>query len=322
MDLYNVPIVSIACITYNQENFIKDAIEGFLMQKTTFPIEIIINDDASTDNTAEILRDYADKHPNLIIPIFQKENQYSKGFNPGVEFVFPLCKGKYIALCEGDDYWTDPYKLQKQVDFLEANNDYTICFHEVMILKNGEMLTDYVTRRVPEETDILDLAEGNYIHTTSVVFKNKLFDNFPEQFSKAPVGDYFLHMLNAQYGRIKKFNQVMAVYRAHNDGIHSKKLQAQKDDEWLTQLSLMIPCFEGDVKNILVNVFLQLAKSILLSEGTSANRKIEILQLLSEINPDYLIQIIDENEKHKVELNTFKHNLKVLIKSLKQSYTK
>ena len=118
------PLVSIACITFNQELYIRECIESFLMQKTSFPIEIIIHDDASTDNTAIILKEYTDKYPELIVPIFQTVNQYSKGINPGFEFVFPKCSGKYIAVCEGDDCWTDPLKLQKQVDFLEENDGY------------------------------------------------------------------------------------------------------------------------------------------------------------------------------------------------------
>lgn len=120
--IHNPPLVSICCTTYNHGKFIQDAIEGFLMQKTNFPIEIIIHDDASTDNTATIVKQYAEKHPGLIITILQTINQYSQGIKPWPNFVFPKARGKYIALCEGDDYWTDPLKLQKQVDFLEGNN--------------------------------------------------------------------------------------------------------------------------------------------------------------------------------------------------------
>ena len=114
------PLVSIGCITYNHAPYIRQCLEGFLMQKTTFPFEIIINDDCSTDGTTEIVKEYADKYPDLIIPIFHEENQYQKGVR-GIyaKFVYPKVRGKYIALCEGDDYWIDPLKLQKQVDFLE-----------------------------------------------------------------------------------------------------------------------------------------------------------------------------------------------------------
>ena len=126
----NRPLVSICSLAYNHAPYIRQCLESFLMQKSNFKYEIIIHDDASTDGTAEIIKEYADKYPDLIKPIYQKENQYSKGVR-GIfaRFVFPKAKGKYIAMCEGDDYWTDPFKLQKQVDFLEKNPGYSMCFH-------------------------------------------------------------------------------------------------------------------------------------------------------------------------------------------------
>ncbi|HAX96890.1 MAG TPA: glycosyl transferase family 2, partial [Prolixibacteraceae bacterium] len=126
------PLVSICCITYNQEKFIRDAIEGFLMQKTKFPIEVIIHDDASTDKTTDIIREYQSAHPDLIRAIYQSENQFSKGLDQALKHVYGGARGKYIALCEGDDYWTDPLKLQKQVDFMEAHPECTICFHQTL----------------------------------------------------------------------------------------------------------------------------------------------------------------------------------------------
>ncbi len=129
------PLVSICCITYNHESYIRDAIEGFLMQKTTFPFEIIIHDDASTDDTAKIIQEYANQYPELFVTILQKENQWSKGIRPSPTYVWPRARGKYIALCEGDDYWTDPYKLQKQVDFMKENPDCSLCFHNVLKTK-------------------------------------------------------------------------------------------------------------------------------------------------------------------------------------------
>ena len=109
------PLVSINCITYNHEAYIRDALEGFLMQKTDFTFEILVHDDASTDQTANIIRKYEKKYPEIIKPIYQKENQYSQEVEISKQFQFPRARGKYIAICEGDDYWTNPYKLQKQV---------------------------------------------------------------------------------------------------------------------------------------------------------------------------------------------------------------
>jgi glycosyltransferase involved in cell wall biosynthesis len=130
LDQSITPLVSIACITYNQSEYVCQAINGFLMQKVNFPIEIIIHDDASTDGTAEIIREYEIKYPNIIKALYQTENQYIKGKGILAPFVYPVCSGKYIALCEGDDYWTDPLKLQKQVDFLEKNEEYGLVYSE------------------------------------------------------------------------------------------------------------------------------------------------------------------------------------------------
>ena len=121
----SLPLVSILCDTFNHEKYISQALDGFIMQQTSFPFEIIVHDDASTDNTAQIIREYELKYPDLFVPIYQTENQFSKPeVNIWTDITFPKARGKYIALCEGDDYWTDPLKLQKQVDFLEENPEY------------------------------------------------------------------------------------------------------------------------------------------------------------------------------------------------------
>ena len=125
----NKIMVSVCCITYNQAEYIKYALDSFLIQKTNFKYEVIIHDDASTDGTAEIIKEYADKYPEIIKPIFQTENQYSKGVKRILNFTFKEAKGKYIALCEGDDYWINENKLQLQVEYMEKNPNCTLLFH-------------------------------------------------------------------------------------------------------------------------------------------------------------------------------------------------
>ena len=127
-------MVTIRCLTYNQEPFIRQCLDGFIMQKTNFRFIAIVHDDASTDKTADIIREYAINYPDIIRPIIQTENQYSRGFDEVRNRLNNLCmKTKYVAYCEGDDYWTDPMKLQKQFDFMEAHPDYSACFHQAMI---------------------------------------------------------------------------------------------------------------------------------------------------------------------------------------------
>lgn len=124
------PLVSICCVTYNHAPFIRKCLDGFLMQETSFPIEILIHDDASTDGTDGIIMEYSEKYPDLFYPLFESENQYSLGHQNEMDFYnYRRARGKYIAYCEGDDYWTDPHKLQKQVDFMEFHPDYSVCFH-------------------------------------------------------------------------------------------------------------------------------------------------------------------------------------------------
>lgn len=137
------PLVVIRCITYNHEPFIRDALEGFVMQKTSFPFVAVVHDDASTDGTASIIREYAEKYPNIIKPIYETENQYSKRDGSLRRIMNEACDAtgaKYIAFCEGDDYWIDPLKLQKQVDFLEANPEYGMCYTNFNI-KNEKSLS-------------------------------------------------------------------------------------------------------------------------------------------------------------------------------------
>ena len=134
------PLLSISCITYNQADFIRECLDSFLMQQVNFPIEIVIHDDASSDGTRAIIEEYQAKYPDIIYPMFQEENQYSKGLRGMmIRYNFPRCRGKYIACCEGDDYWKDPLKLQKQVDFMEMHTDYSFSMGRVNFLYQKTM---------------------------------------------------------------------------------------------------------------------------------------------------------------------------------------
>ena len=160
------PLVSICCITYNHKEYIRDALDGFLSQRTDFPYEILINDDASTDGTADIIREYEQKYPEKIRALLQTENQYSKGItNPSGAFNFPRVRGRYVAMGEGDDYWTDPEKLQKQVDYMEAHPDCSLCFHSARIITVDGSLSDKRMRPYPESrivspSEIVDKPQG------------------------------------------------------------------------------------------------------------------------------------------------------------------
>ncbi len=211
----NKPLVSICCITYNHNNYIHDAIQSFLNQRADFPTEIIIHDDASKDGTSEIVLQYANEHPRVIISILQKENQYSIGINPFYEYILPITKGKYIAVCEGDDYWTDPLKLQKQVDFLEANPDYTLCFHDALILwENKQHPPKYFCANDQKDTStILDIIDKWFIPSASMVIRRDAVLPLPDWFIEVYNGDWALQMLAASKGKVYYMDKVMSVYR-------------------------------------------------------------------------------------------------------------
>ena len=223
-------LVSICCTTYNQKDFIKDAIEGFLIQKTSFPLEIIIHDDASTDGSADIIREYFQKFPKLIIPILQTENQYSKKRNRTfAQYVMSKVRGKYVAICEGDDYWTDPYKLQKQVDFLEANPEYSISFHaaEHHWLNNGLITIHRYKCTNGFRTFTIKnaiLKGGAFMTTNSMVFRTEYAKNLPEWYFLAPTGDFPLSLNLSLHGKVAYFDDVMSVYRRNVKGSWSDRL--------------------------------------------------------------------------------------------------
>ncbi|HWB24568.1 MAG TPA: glycosyltransferase [Chitinophagaceae bacterium] len=242
--------VSICCITYNQEKFIANAIEGILMQQTNCPVEIIIGDDCSNDGTGAICAEYAKNNSGTIKLLTSEKNI---GMMANFVRTLKACSGKYIALCEGDDYWCDKHKLQKQVDFLEANSNYALCFHRTYELRNDILVLPYQQKAEEEHTfTIENLATANFIVTPSVVFRNNLFTSFPSWIYNAPAGDYVLHMLNARHGLIKYFPEPMAVYRIHDGGIWSSTEGLKRLEKMVLLLSYLLQeDFSSDVKQIL-----------------------------------------------------------------------
>lgn len=227
------PLVSVCCITYNHEPYIRDAIEGFLMQETDFPFEVIIHDDASTDRTAEIVREYAEQYPQIIKPIFQTENQYSKGVGVSATYVWPRAQGEYIALCEGDDYWIKNDKLQKQIDYLQAHEECSMCLHTAEKLspdksiKLGFLGLPGAGSRQYKLQDIGD----KFFATASYVFRKKIVDNLPHCYKiSKTAGDFILFLLLLDLGDCCYFDEVMSVYRVQvPGGMNDRLKQARKN---------------------------------------------------------------------------------------------
>lgn len=216
-------LVSICCLTYNHALYVRQCLDGFVMQKTNFQIEVLIYDDASTDGTQDIIREYEEKYPDIIKPIYQKENQYSKGVRVSLVYNYPRVKGKYIAICEGDDYWTDSYKLQKQVDFLESHPDYVMCSHRYndYIQETGEMLYD---RSINEtDYDLKSLIRGEWhFHPLTVMYRREALDL--SHYNKYPVSmdAVLFYEILRKGGKGHCLPDSIAVYRHHATGVWSE----------------------------------------------------------------------------------------------------
>ena len=218
------PVVSICCITFKHEKYIRECLDGFLMQKTNFPFEVIVHDDASPDKTADIIREYEAKYPDIIKPIYQTENQYSQKIKSLWKHVFPRCRGKYIAICEGDDFWCDPDKLQIQYDFMEAHSDYSLCMH-------GFKRLDYFAKTYKNIPFIKNFPEngmefarrtalGEYLYSTQTMFIRKsVFDAKRDEIFRdsqfAPMSDTQIAFHLALAGNVKYIRRHMAVYRVN-----------------------------------------------------------------------------------------------------------
>lgn len=219
------PLVVIRCLVYNHEPYLRDCLEGFVMQQTSFPFVAVVHDDCSTDGSAAIIREYAEKYPHIIKPVYETENQYSKRDGSLRRIMREACGkygAKYIALCEGDDYWTDPHKLQKQVDFLEAHPDYTmVCCDAVVRTPEGDLTeNDFLSMgwyryHESREMAVEDVIEkgGWFIHTASIVYRKGLKESYPVGCRKAHTGDYPLQIFAAITGKVYYFHEKMIVYR-------------------------------------------------------------------------------------------------------------
>jgi len=213
-------VVSVLCTAYNHEKYIRSALDGFVNQKTNFRYEVLINDDASTDHTAAIIAEYEAKYPDIIKPVYQTENQYSKGVSITKSILFPQSKGKYTAICEGDDYWCDENKLQKQVDFLESHEGYAACVHNTRLMdcRTGGSWPMY---KGDQDRDLTFKEVVNYsaacFHTSSILCRREWFC-IPDELRANGFGDYPRAVYMRLNGKIHYLKDIMSVYRMFTAG--------------------------------------------------------------------------------------------------------
>ena len=224
--------VTIRCITYNQKDYIRQCLDGFVMQRTNFRFEAIVHDDASTDGTAEIVREYAEKYPDIIKPIFETENQYSKHDGSLGRIMNANTRGKYVAICEGDDYWTDPLKLQKQADFLDANPQCSLTYHACKNVFSTPCKVNILCgESVKESYSYIDILSFYPFQTATVMYRKEILNS--DLYKKAqaigcPAGDQILFLTASRLGTIEGVNEKMSVYRRHEGGISQHMYDADK----------------------------------------------------------------------------------------------
>ena len=225
-------MVTIASTTYNMEAFIAEALDSWLAQKTSFPYDIVISDDGSTDGTCDVVRRYMEKYPNIRLI-----STGHIGKMPNFIRSLKESKGKYIALCDGDDYWIDPEKLQKQVDFMESHPDYSECFTNSYVLNTETGKKKIAKTQIWDEADTEDLlkhrdndnVQMSPGHTSTFLYRNQYLQDYPEWMYGDVMTDFPLYMLMSRYGKAKFINEITSVYRHRPDGVSSMNFTFEKN---------------------------------------------------------------------------------------------
>lgn len=237
-------MVSVLMITYNHENYIRQAIEGILMQQSTFDFELVIANDNSPDNSHSIITDIINNHPLGGI-IKYIDRSINVGMQKNFLDAYSNCVGKYIALCEGDDYWTDPLKLQKQVDFLETNLDYVVCFHDCSVVDENSKIKikSYLTNFKLDYNEN-DLKKGGWLPTLTRCFRNVL-DKYPDEFKNVNCGDLFLTSYLGFYGKAKFMDFNGANYREHSGGVWSGTNEKNRNRKMIQDFYTLYSFYEN-----------------------------------------------------------------------------
>lgn len=233
-------MVSVCCLVYNHEKYLRKTLEGFVNQKVNFAYEVIIHDDASTDSSAAIIREYCEKYPGLFRPILQTENQYSKRRQLSRTFIYPLVTGKYVAMCEGDDYWCDENKLQLQVDYMETHPDCSMCVHDTAMIDGDGNYTGMCVNGSRKDRDYSPSAAiradgGGICQTSSFFARRHVITERPVLYNVRNIGDLPIVLHAAFCGYIHYIGKVMSCYRVGHTGAwstineqHTEKLVQQK----------------------------------------------------------------------------------------------
>lgn len=292
--------VSVLMLTYNHEKYIADAIESVVKQKTSFPFELVIGEDCSTDSTASICREYQSKYPDLIR---LTTNDQNLGLQENFIRSYNQCRGEYMAICEGDDFWINKHKLQIQADFLDQHKEYSACFHRALNYYQEDGSKSIGNGGYQKKVNtVFDIINSNPITNVTVMFRRGLFGELPAWFSKVTSYDFAIHVLNAEHGDVYFMNKVMAVYRQHKESIWSMATSEKQILISVINRQLLIDHYKDKNKSIcdkLVQTYtsgcIRLAQYY--QSVNNTEKVIETEALILKANPALTIEQVKEMEK-------------------------
>jgi len=279
--------VSVLMVTYNHEKYIAQAIESVLMQRAGFDYELIIGEDCSTDQTRAIVRYYYERFPHKIKVFF---NAHNLGMMANAMQVASACTGQYSTALDGDDYWTSPDKLQKQVDFMDSHPDFALCCHNVQYLYEHDptIFRTHCTPNQKEVSTIEDLILNNFISTCSVMTRNGLLTEFPAWVGELKLLDWPMHILNAQHGKIKYINEVMSVYRIHGKNAWASQTTTERGYALLKMYEHLNPHlefqYERAISQAVINVYTHLAVEILQQDQSTEFRLAQLAECIQKVD--------------------------------------
>lgn len=276
------PRCSVLVTTYNHERFIAQALESVLMQRVDFEYEIIIGEDCSIDRTRDLVRGFANQHKDKIRLILPPKNLGFSG-NKIFEQQLRAVKGNYIAVLDGDDYWESPSKLQKQVDFMERHPDCAMCFHAVKVVYEGDTQASWISGGAKRISKMEDLLEANFMHTCSVMLRKESLTNVPGWCFTSEIGDWELFLIAAQHGDIGYIDEVMAVYRKHEDGVYTGSDIIQRIQSRIRMYNNLIyylePRHKRTISAILSKYYYNLALQCLYAEDWANAKRYSVMSL-------------------------------------------
>ncbi len=297
------PLVSISCITFNHGPYLRQALDSFLMQKTGFPFEIVIHDDCSTDDTIDIIREYTERYPDIMQPMYEEENQYSKGIsNISGVFIFPRARGRYIAMCEGDDYWSDADKLQKQFDYMEEHPECALCCHAA-----GVVSEDHAFRTVAELRPFAAagaisaenvISKKENIPTASMFFRSEYAKSLPQWYFDCPVGDIPLQLAMLMHGSVYYDDTVMSMYRMGRAGSWGDSMDGEKArQKWESHYAAMVKLYNAFDKDTCGRYTAALKETMARSRFLIDIKEDKNEAVLNEANAGFLAELPDTERK-------------------------